>query len=114
MIILHTAGDTIQATASAASAITITLYGMERTDAGTNYKKLGQGTITNSGTTTLYTLPADTTAVVSQLIAVNVDTSKRTFDLWHVPNGGSAGNTNILLDDMELSSKQTWIWGKEG
>jgi hypothetical protein len=114
MIILDTAGDTIQATASTASTITITLYGMERTASGTEYKRLGQGQITATGTTTLYTLPADTTAVVSQLIAVNVDTSKRTFDLWHVPNGSSAANTNILLDDMELESKQTWIWGKEG
>ena len=114
MIILDTAGDTIQAEASAATTITITLYGMERTATGTDYKKLGQAQIASGSQTTLYTLPADTTAVVSQLIAVNVDGSKQTFDLWHVPNAGSVADTNILLNDMELNSKQTWIWGKEG
>ena len=115
MIILSTAGDTIQATSSAATCITITLYGMEKSSTGVNsFKKLGQAQITNSGTTTLYTLPASTVTVVSQLVAVNTDIVKRTFDLWHVPNAGSAGNTNILLDDMELTSKQTYIWGREG
>ena len=114
MIILNTTGDTIQAQASAATSITITLYGLEQTAAGNTYKKLGQAQISNASPTTLYTLPASTTAVISQLIAVNVNGSKRTFDLWHVPSGGSSGDTNILLDDMELTSKQTWIWGKEG
>jgi len=114
MIILHTQGDTIQATASAATSITITLYGLEKSGGVNSFKKLGQAQITNSGTTTLYTLPANTTTVVSQLIAVNTGLTKQTFDLWHVPNAGSAGNTNILLDDMELTSKQTYIWGREG
>lgn len=114
MIILHTAGDTIQATASAATSVTITLYGLEQTASGNTYKKLGQAQITNAGTTTLYTLAASTTAVISQLIAVNTSAAKVTFDLWHVPNAGAAGTTNQLLDDFELTSKQTWIWGKEG
>jgi hypothetical protein len=113
MIILN-AGETIQATASAASVITIHLYGMEKTASGNTYKRLGYGQITNSGTTTLYTCPASTETVISQLVAVNIDTAKRTFDLWHVPSAGSPASANIVLDDMELSSKQTWIWGKEG
>ena len=113
MIILDTAGDMIQAQASAATSITITLYGLEQTAAGNKYKKLGQAQISNASPTTLYTLPASTTAVISQLIAVNIAGTAITFDLWHVPTGGSAGNTNILIDDMRLTSKQSWIWGRE-
>jgi hypothetical protein len=113
MIILDTAGDTIQARASSATSITITLYGMERVAGVNSYKKLGQAQISSAGNTTLYTLPANTITVISQVIAVNVNGSKVTFDFWHVPNGGSSGDTNILFDDMELTSKQSWIWGRE-
>jgi len=48
------------------------------------YKKLGQGTLTGSGTQdTLYTVPASTTAIIKHIRLVNYSTSSCMVKLWH-------------------------------
>lgn len=65
-------------------------------------KTLGQSSITNSGTTTIYTVPASTTTVVKTIWICNTTTSDVTLELWNVPNGDSAADANKLMDGVTI------------
>lgn len=113
MIILDTVGDTIQAEASAVSSITITCYGIETVSAVDTYKKLGQTQLTGSGTQdTIYTVPASTSTVCSVIIIANTASAVRTFKLWHVPNGNSPGDSNVLFENINMAANSTIVWNK--
>lgn len=49
---------------------------------------------------TLYTVPASTTTKLTNITLVNDTTSAVTATIYVVPNGGSAGVTNILINAM--------------
>lgn len=65
-------------------------------------KKLGQSQIANGSRTTLYTVPASTTAIVKTIIMTNTTASDATISVWHVPNGGSYGDSNALVDTLTI------------
>lgn len=61
--------------------------------------------IANS-TTTYYTAPstAGGFAVIKELTVANDTTSSITFTVYKVPNGGSAGDDNIVVKNQTLQS----------
>ena len=111
MIVLDTTGDTIQAEASAGSSVTITAYGVE-SSTSESYKKLGQAQIASGSKTTVYTVPSSTVTVCSTLVAVNTSSSSVTLTVYHVPNGGSAGDSNTLFSEISLDAGATLVWNK--
>mgnify|MGYP003644014678 CR=1 FL=1 len=56
---------------------------------------------------TLYTVPASTTAILKQITLCNVSANNRTVQLYVVPNGGTAGVANALLYDMTVDATST-------
>jgi len=65
-------------------------------------KKLGQSQIANGSRTTLYTLAADTTAIVKTIIITNTTSIAATISIWDVPNAGSYGDANAILKDLNV------------
>lgn len=113
MLILNTTGDTIKAEASAASSITVTAYGIEITTSAETYKKLGQVQLTGGGTKdTIYTVPASTIVVCSNIVIANTSASARAVSLWHVPSGGSAGDNNAIFKTVSINGNTTIVWNK--
>jgi len=112
MLIMDTVGDTIQAQASANNNLTITLYGIETLSGTKTYKKLGQSSIQNTTPETLYTVPASTSTVLSVMVITNVTSSATTLEVWHVPNAGSAGDSNAIFSDISVPANTTWVWNK--
>lgn len=82
-------------------------------------KQLYQGTLTAS-TTTLYTAPAVPTvansvalnpkARVTQIRVCNTDSSSRTFTLYLVPSGGTAGATNTIHSAVTIAASTDYIY----
>lgn len=113
MIILDTVGDTIEAEASAATSVTITLYGIETSSGTDTYKKLGQSQLTGSGTQdVLYTVPADTSTICSVIIIANTASDSKNINLWHVPNGDSYGDDNALFKALTIEGNTSVVWNK--
>jgi len=51
---------------------------------GNAYKKLAQGVLTGPGTQdAMYTVPADTEAIVKLITIVNTAVSNQTVEIWH-------------------------------
>jgi len=65
-------------------------------------KKLGQGQIASGSRTTLYTVPASTDAIVKTIIITNTTATAATISIWHVPNGGSYGDTNAIVKTLNI------------
>lgn len=57
--------------------------------------------LTNS-LVSLYTVPVDTKAQIKSVFAVNRTPTTRTFDVHMIPSGGSADNTNLLVEAAEV------------
>lgn len=113
MIILDTAGDTIQAEASAASAITVSCYGIETASGTDTYKRLGVAQLTGAATQdTIYTVPASTVTICSVIVIANTSGSARTIKLWDVENGGSPGDANAILGTVTIAANSSIIWNK--
>lgn len=113
MIIMDTVGDAIRAEASAASSLTVTLYGIENASSVDSYKKLGQSQLTGSGTKDLiYTVPSSTESIVSMILVANINSAPVTLNLWHVPNAGSAADGNILIPDVTIAGNSILVWNK--
>ena len=85
------ASDTLAGVASAASQVTCTVFGMELSSGSETYKALYQGQLAASATT-IYTVPASTTAFVRSMLLVNNDTQDRTFKIYR---GGTAAANAI-------------------
>jgi hypothetical protein len=104
------AADTIAGGASAASLITVSIFGME-VNAGTEtYKCLYQGQLGNSNAT-LYTVPSSTIAIVKSIMVVNTGTASRTFQLFR--GGTAAGNAITPLITLQAQSVMSYedCWG---
>lgn len=113
MIIMNTVGDTIVAQCGSASALTISVYGVE-TNAGVDtYKKLGQNQVAQAAsTTTIYTVPSSTSTVVSEFVLANTTSGDVTCSVWHVPNGGSFGDTNAIIRSVTVSANKSVVWNR--
>lgn len=113
MIILDTVGDTLQAEASEASAITVSCYGIETTSGVESYVKLGQDQLTGGGTKdTLYTVPANSIAMLSVAVFANTSAAVANVSFWHVPNAGSAGDDNAVCKNVTIAAKSSIVWNK--
>lgn len=87
------AADTIAGVAGTASAITLTLFGLENSAAnGEVYKVLAQGQLPNSAATQ-YTVPASTTAFVKTAMLANTTSSPVTGVILY--RGGTAAGNQI-------------------
>lgn len=70
----------------------------------TIYKVLGQSTPSATTATTLYTVPASTSTVVSTISVCNRDSSSATFRLAVRPAGASLSNQHYLVYDAPISA----------
>lgn len=98
MFTLQTA-DTIAGVASAASKLTITIFGMELNGSTETYKVLYQGQLPSSATT-IYTVPASNTAFVKTITVVNTDTVDQTFTIYR----GGTSASNQITPNYSISS----------
>lgn len=72
------------------------------------YKVLGQAAPTASATlTTLYTVPAGTSAVISTLTAANLASTAGTFRIAVRPAGASIANQHYVSFDTSLGGNDT-------
>ena len=91
MLILN-ATDTLSATAGAATALTVTVYGLEVTSAAQTFKRLYQGQPGNT-VTTLYTTPAATQTLVKTIVVANTTGGAQTIAFFQA--GTAAANAIV-------------------
>lgn len=72
----------------------------------TTYKILGQVT-GSSATSSLYTVPAATQAVVSSLVIANRTTTSSTFWIAAVPSGSTLENKHYLAFQVPISGSDS-------
>ena len=76
----------------------------------TNYKVLGQSAPSATTATTLYTVPADTEAVISTIFVCNRGTDASTYRIAVRPNAATLANEHyIAYDVLILGSTSTAI-----
>ena len=64
------------------------------------YKRLGQGQVAlavDASNGILYPCPANSTAIIRQMIFSNVDSAVHALTLYHIDNGGTANDTMVIL-----------------
>lgn len=71
--------------------------------------RLGQTAITTSATV-LYTVPAKSRTYIETIDIVNTGASASTFDVYLVPNAGTASSDNALFYQQTLQPKQNVQW----
>jgi hypothetical protein len=67
-----------------------------------NYKVLGQSAPSANTATTLYTVPADTQAVISTLIVANRAATSATYRISIRPNGATLANQHYIAYDVTV------------
>ncbi len=72
------------------------------------YKILGQTVVTADTDTTLYTVPALTSAVVSSIVACNIGTTERTFRI--AVRTAAIANKNYLYYDVTIPPNDTFVF----
>lgn len=70
-----------------------------------NYKVLGQVAPSATTATTLYTVPANTEAVVSTITIVNRGSSNATYRIAIRPNGATLASEHYIAYDAPLAAK---------
>lgn len=73
----------------------------------TTYKVLGQSAPSATTATTLYTVPASTSAVISTISVANRDTASATFRIAIRPAGATLANQHYLVYDAPLAANST-------
>ena len=71
------------------------------------YKRLGQGQVAlavDASNGILYPCPANTTAIIRQMIFSNVDSAVHALTLYHIDNGGTANDTKVILKAANIES----------
>jgi hypothetical protein len=73
----------------------------------TAYKVLGQ--LANAATTleSIYTVPADTSAVVSTIVICNANASARTYRLAVIKNGDTVGAKSYIAYDVTIGANDS-------
>jgi glucose-6-phosphate dehydrogenase assembly protein OpcA len=69
----------------------------------TTYKVLGQSAPAATTDTTLYTVPASTSAIVSSIVVANRSTSDATYRIAIRPAGATIANQHYIAFDVLLS-----------
>ena len=68
----------------------------------TNYKVLGQAALTAETETDVYTVPADTEAVISTIVVCNRDSTANTFRLAVRPDGATLADEHYISYDVPV------------
>jgi hypothetical protein len=71
-------------------------------------KTLVEGVALGTSASTLYTVPASTTATFRSITICNTDTNIRKVTVYIVASGGSAGVLNTIYDALVLEPGQTY------
>ena len=71
-------------------------------------KKLIQGSQLTASAVSYYTAPTNTRTLVKKVTLTNNDSVAHTATIYLVPNGGTAGATNILSDAVPIASKAVY------
>ena len=72
-------------------------------------KVLVQGVLLQDTPTLLYTVPADTSAVMRAITAANLDSGTHQLTVYLVPAGGSADPETTILPAIAITTAQTVI-----
>jgi glucose-6-phosphate dehydrogenase assembly protein OpcA len=72
--------------------------------ATTVYKVLGQSAPGATTDTNLYTVPADTSAVISTIVVANRATSSATYRIAIRPNGATLANQHYIAYDVAVGA----------
>lgn len=75
----------------------------------TAYKVLGQSAPSATTATTLYTVPAATSAVVSSIVIANRDTSSATFRISIRPAGAAQANQHYIAYDVTVGASDSTV-----
>jgi glucose-6-phosphate dehydrogenase assembly protein OpcA len=75
----------------------------------TAYKVLGQSAPSATTATTLYTVPAATSAVVSSVVIANRDTSAATFRIAIRPGGATLANQHYIAYDVTVGASDSTV-----
>lgn len=75
----------------------------------TTYKVLGQSNPSATTATTLYTVPASTSTVVSTISVANLAGSGATFRIAIRPAGASLANQHYLAYDVTVAATDTTV-----
>jgi hypothetical protein len=70
---------------------------------------LDQDNIASTSLTTVYTVPASTSTIIKEITLANTTSSVATFSVYRVPNGGSGGATNAILEDVQLAANSITV-----
>lgn len=77
---------------------------------GANAKHLGQAEIANGSNTTLYTCPAETTAIVNDIQIVNTTGAAVDITVWIDPDGTTADDTTAIFKDWSVPANDFLHW----
>lgn len=69
------------------------------------HKVLGQAAPANTNVTTLYTVPAGVSTIVSTLSITNVAASAAKPKVYVRVGGAAAGNANTIVPDFDMTAK---------
>jgi hypothetical protein len=69
--------------------------------------RLAQSCVASTTETTVYTVPADTSCIVKQIVCANVTASAATISISLVASGGTAGVTNRVLEQVSVPANST-------
>ncbi len=75
----------------------------------TVYKVLGQSAPSATTATTLYTVPASTSAVVSSIVIANRDASAATFRIALRPAGATLANQHYIAYDVTVGASDSTV-----
>jgi hypothetical protein len=105
-VIYLESADTLSAEASAATSVTVTVYG--RPLLLSTFAKLDQRQLT-TGTQTLYT-SSGTETNVDEIVLVNTSGSAVTVTMWH----DGVANSNMILPPISLGAGEFAIYNDQG
>jgi len=71
------------------------------------YKVLGQSAPSATTNTTLYTVPASTSSIVSTITVCNRDTASGTFRIAIRPAGATIANQHYIVYDSSIAANDT-------
>lgn len=66
--------------------------------------------IPNGSQVTLYTVSASTVGILKHFTVSNANASARTLEVWIVPNGGSVGDDNALINTLSIPGHAVMTW----
>lgn len=73
-------------------------------------KQLCAGTQLGTSVATLYTVPASTVGILKHITVSNANASARTLYVYIIPNGGSAGDDNALINTLSIPGNAVMTW----